>query len=105
MTYKNILVAVDTTDEAEDVFRVAREVAEKQSAKVSAVTVIRPMADFYSNLYSSLEGNPDTDFAATGLLGRRDMLQEQSTAGVRVDLDQPRAVGSQVEVVTEEYTV
>jgi universal stress protein A len=59
MTYKNILVAVDTTDEAEDVIRAAREIAEKQSSKISAVTVIRPMADFYINLYSTLEDNAD----------------------------------------------
>ena len=76
MTYKNILVAVDTTDEAEDVFRVAREVAEKQSAKVSAVTVIRPMADFYSNLYSSLEGNPDTDFETRAVERASEWLRE-----------------------------
>ena len=55
MTYKNILVAVDTTDEAEDVIRAAREIAEEQNSKISAVTVIRPMADFYVNLYSTLE--------------------------------------------------
>ena len=55
MTYKDILVAVDTTDEAEDVIRAAREIAEEQNSKISAVTVIRPMADFYVNLYSTLE--------------------------------------------------
>lgn len=59
MTYKNILVAVDTTDEAEDVIRAAREISEKQSSKISAVTVIRPMADFYINLYSTLEDSAD----------------------------------------------
>ena len=55
MTYKNILVAVDTTDEAEDVIRSAREIADEQNCTISAVTVIRPMADFYINLYSTLE--------------------------------------------------
>ena len=58
MTYKAILVAVDTTDEAEDVLEVAREIAEERGAKISAVTVIRPMADFYVNLYSTLEASP-----------------------------------------------
>ena len=64
MTYKTILVAVDMTDEAEDVLRVAREVAQEKSAKISAVTVIRPMADFYIDLYSSLESSPDTGIEA-----------------------------------------
>jgi universal stress protein A len=84
MTYRNILVAVDTTDEAEDVFGVAREVAEKQSAKVSAVTVIRPMADFYSNLYSSLEGNPDTDFETRAVERASEWLRELAQ---RFDID------------------
>jgi len=59
MTYKTILAAVDTTDEAEDVLEVAREIAEEKGAKISTVTVIRPMADFYVNLYSTLEASPD----------------------------------------------
>jgi universal stress protein A len=59
MTYKNILVAVDTTDEAEDVIRAAREVAEEKNSTISAVTVIRPMADFYVHLYSTLEDSAD----------------------------------------------
>jgi universal stress protein A len=62
MTYKNILVAVDTTDEADDVIKAAREIAEEQDSKISAVTVIRPMADFYINLYSTLEDNADIGF-------------------------------------------
>ena len=55
MTYKNILVAVDTTDEAEDVIRAARDISMEKNSTISAVTVIRPMADFYINLYTTLE--------------------------------------------------
>ena len=58
MTYKNILVAVDTTDEAEHVIRAAREIAADKNSTISAVTVIRPMADFYANLYTALEDSP-----------------------------------------------
>jgi len=64
MTYKNILVAVDTTEEAEDVLKVARELARDKSATISVVTVIRPMADFYINLYSTLESSPDIGIEA-----------------------------------------
>ena len=55
MTYRNILVAVDTTDEAEEVVKAARELADVKDSTISVVTVIRPMADFYVNLFSILE--------------------------------------------------
>jgi universal stress protein A len=55
MTYRNILVAVDTTDEAEEVVKAARELADAKDPTISVVTVIRPMADFYVNLFSILE--------------------------------------------------
>ena len=60
MTYKNIVVAVDTTDEAEDIIKVAREISEEKSSAISAFTVIRPMADFYANLYSTIEDSADS---------------------------------------------
>ena len=46
MTYKKILVAVDTTDEAEEVVKAAREIADEKDAGISVITVIRPMAEF-----------------------------------------------------------
>jgi universal stress protein A len=55
MTYRNILVAVDITDEAEEVFKAAREIADDQESTLSAVMVMRSMADFYINLFSILE--------------------------------------------------
>lgn len=61
MTYKNILVAVDMTDEAEDVIRAARDIAQEDNSTISAVTVIRPMAEFYINLYSTLEDGEEID--------------------------------------------
>jgi universal stress protein A len=64
MTYKNILVAVDTTDEAEDVIRAAREISMEKNSTISAVTVIRPMADFYINLYTTLEESADNGIEA-----------------------------------------
>lgn len=55
MTYKRVLVAVDTTDEAEDVIKAARGIADENNSAMSIITVIRPMTDFYVNLYSTLE--------------------------------------------------
>jgi universal stress protein A len=57
MKYRNVLVAVDTTDEAEEVLKAAREIADDTESTISVVTVLRPMADFYVDLYSILEDN------------------------------------------------
>jgi len=62
MTYKKILVAVDTTDEAEDVIKAAREIADEKNSEISIITVIRPMTDFYVNLYSTLEDSAKIGF-------------------------------------------
>ena len=51
MTYNKILVAVDLTDEAEEVMAAARNVANAQtSAEVDAVCVVRPLARTYGGL-------------------------------------------------------
>mgnify|MGYP001816257138 FL=1 len=55
MAYRKVLVAVDTTDEAKDVVKAALEIADKRNPAISIITVIRPMTDFYVNLYSTLE--------------------------------------------------
>jgi len=57
MAYRNILAAVDVTDEAEEVLRAAREIASDKNSTISVVTVLRPMAEFYVNLFSTLEDN------------------------------------------------
>ena len=62
MTYNKILVAVDTTDEAEDVIKAAREIADEKNSAISIITVIRPMTDFYVNLYSTLEDSAKIGF-------------------------------------------
>ncbi len=51
MTYSNILVAIDLTDEAEDVLGKARQVANQHGqARLSVVTVIRPLTHSFSGL-------------------------------------------------------
>jgi universal stress protein A len=51
MAYENILIAVDLTDEATEVLAAAKKIAEQQeSAKLSAVTVIRPLSHSYGGL-------------------------------------------------------
>ncbi len=51
MAYQNILIAVDLTDEAEEVFAAARNTAQEQQAQnISACTIIRPLARTYGGL-------------------------------------------------------
>ncbi|MEM9622272.1 MAG: universal stress protein [Pseudomonadota bacterium] len=51
MAYQNILVAIDLTEEAEEVLTKAREVTNQQpQAKLSAVTVLRPLTHSFSGL-------------------------------------------------------
>jgi universal stress protein A len=57
MAYRNILAAVDITDEAEEILKAARAIANDKKSTISVVTVLRPMAEFYVNLYSTLEDN------------------------------------------------
>ena len=57
MTYNNILVAVDRTDDAEQVLEAAREFAEGNSATISVVTVMWPMSDYYTSYYLPYDTN------------------------------------------------
>lgn len=57
MRYTHILVAVDTTDEAEQVVEAAREFAQDEDSAISFITVVKPFSDYYANLYSPLEND------------------------------------------------
>ncbi|MEM1432734.1 MAG: universal stress protein [Pseudomonadota bacterium] len=50
MAYKQVLIAVDLTDEAEEVMTAARNVTGDSGAKVHLLTVIRPLARIYGGL-------------------------------------------------------
>ena len=54
MAYRNILVAVDTSDEADEILSAAKELMVDENAKISIITVIKPLAGFYIDLYSVL---------------------------------------------------
>jgi universal stress protein A len=51
MTYKNILVAVDRTDDAEQVIKAAQEFADGKPLTISVVTVMWPISDYYTGYY------------------------------------------------------
>jgi len=48
MSYKKILVAVDLTDEAQQVLDRAREVTEQNKAELSIIAVVKPINQVYS---------------------------------------------------------
>ena len=50
MGYSNILVAVDMTEEADEVIAAASGLAKEQGAKLSAMTVVKPLARVYGGL-------------------------------------------------------
>lgn len=50
MPYKKILVAVDLTEEAEEVLTAAQNIASDNGANLSACSIIRPLARTYGGL-------------------------------------------------------
>ena len=54
MTYRKILVAVDTSDEADEVINAAKGVMGVGNTSISLVTVITPITSFYVEVYAAL---------------------------------------------------
>ncbi len=50
MGYNNILVAVDLTEEADEVISAAAALAKEQGAKLSVVSVVKPLSRVYGGL-------------------------------------------------------
>jgi universal stress protein A len=50
MGYKHVLAAVDLSDEANQVLREAKQVAEDHGAKLSIISVIKPLTQVYGGL-------------------------------------------------------
>ena len=50
MAYDNILVAVDMTDEADEVLAAAREMADEHDATLTSMTVVKPLSQVYGGL-------------------------------------------------------
>ena len=57
MAYRNILVAVDTSEESDEIINTAKGLMAGEGASISIVTVIQPLAGFYVDMYSML-GDP-----------------------------------------------
>ncbi len=50
MSYKHVLAAIDVTDEARQVLKQAGELASEHDARLSVVTVVKPLTHVYGGL-------------------------------------------------------
>ena len=50
MSYKQILVGIDLTEEADEVLAAARSLADQQTAKLTSLTVVKPLTHVYGGL-------------------------------------------------------
>jgi universal stress protein A len=50
MAYRHIMAGVDVTEEAEQVLRTARKIADEHGARLSVCTVVKPLTHVYGGL-------------------------------------------------------
>lgn len=78
MSYKRILVAVDTTDEAEEVLGAARSVADEQQARLYSVTAVKPLAHVYGGLDMAPIAQADVSFEKAAMKHAEQYLTQVS---------------------------
>lgn len=78
MAYKQILVAVDLTEEADEVLATARSVADQQDARLRSVTVVKPLTQAYGGLDMAPMASDAVSFEEEALRQARDQLLELS---------------------------
>jgi len=84
MTYKHVIAAVDISDEADQVLKQAREVASEHGAKLSVMTVVKPLTHVYGGLdmvsYTQASVNFEQEAQAQSLEQARELA-----GGISVD--------------------
>lgn len=75
MGYRNVLVAVDMTEEAEEVIERARTVAAVDHAKLTLCTVVRPLTQVYGGLDMLAYSQASVSFEEEALNQAREQLQ------------------------------
>ena len=97
MAQRNILVAVDVTDEADEVLAAANKLADELQGKLTAITVVRPLYAVYGDVgmvpYST--GTVGVNFEAEAVAQSRSRLEKLcaqysiDAQDVRVELGNP----------------
>jgi len=86
MAYKHVLVAIDISDEAPLVLKQAKQVATEHGARVSVVTVVKPLTHVYGGLdmvaYTQVSLNFEQEAQAQA---RKQSEQLAASIGVQPD--------------------
>ncbi len=78
MSYKQILVAIDLTEEADEVLAAARSIADEQNATLTSLTVVKPLAHVYGGLDMAPFATGSIDFEKEAVKQVRAQLSEMS---------------------------
>lgn len=92
MAHKNILCAVDSSDEAHQVIRVAKQVAQQNDAALTLVTVLKPIAHAYGGLDLAVLGQNSIAFEEEALAKAREHIIALSNA-YSLDCDTKAVLG------------
>lgn len=76
MAYKHILAAVDLSEEAERVLTEAKRVADDHSAKLSVVTVVKPLTQVYGGLDMAAYTQATVNFEREAQMQAKEQLTE-----------------------------
>ena len=101
MRYKQVLAAVDVTEEAGQVLAMAREVADEHKAKLSILTVVKPLTHVYGGLdmvsYTQISVNFEEEAKAQAKVQVQAMAAEKGVDGDEVQV----SVGSPVTQIVD----
>lgn len=76
MAYQHVLVAVDLSDESDQVMVRAKEVAENHNAKLSVITVIKPLSQVYGGLSMAPLAGASVSFEAQAMEQAKTRLEQ-----------------------------
>jgi universal stress protein A len=75
MAYQHVLAAVDNTDEADEVLAEARQIADEHGARMSLVTVVKPLTHVYGGLDMVSYTKASLNFEAEAMEQAKEWLQ------------------------------
>jgi universal stress protein A len=75
MAYQHVLAAVDRTDEADEVLAEARQIAEEHGARLSLLTVVKPLTHVYGGLDMVSYTKASLNFEAEAVEQAQEWLQ------------------------------
>ena len=91
MAYKHVMAAVDLSDEASQVLKEAQRVAEDHGAKLSLITVVKPLTQVYGGLDMAAYTQASVNFEREAQTQAQEQLKSVG-AGVGVAAEDTHAV-------------